>query len=53
MNMRDELYLAHILEAIGAIERFAVGGREVFLTNDMVQSAVIRQIEVVGEAVKT
>ena len=52
MNARDELYLAHILEAIASIGRFTVGGRETFFANDMVQSAVIRQIEVIGEAVK-
>lgn len=52
MSARDELYLAHILEAIAAIERFTAGGREAFFANDMVQSAVIRQLEVVGEAAK-
>lgn len=52
MNERDRLYLAHILEAIAAIERFTAGGREAFLASDMVQSAVIRQIEIVGEAAK-
>lgn len=52
MSARDELYLAHVLEAIAAIERFTAGGREAFFTNDMMQSAVIRQLEVVGEAVK-
>ena len=52
MSTRDELYLAHILEAIAAIERFTAGGREEFVANDMVQSAVIRQLEIVGEAVK-
>ena len=50
--MRDELYLAHIVEAIAAIERFTAGGREMFFANDMVQSAVIRQLEIVGEAAK-
>jgi uncharacterized protein with HEPN domain len=52
VSARDELYLAHVLEAIGAIERFTASGREAFLASDLVQSAVIRQIEVVGEAVK-
>lgn len=52
MSARDELYLAHVLEAIAAIGRFTAGGREAFFANDMVQSAVIRQLEVAGEAVK-
>jgi uncharacterized protein with HEPN domain len=40
------------VEAIAAIERFVAGGRESFFASDLVQSAVIRQIEIVGEAVK-
>ncbi|HZP93101.1 MAG TPA: DUF86 domain-containing protein [Burkholderiales bacterium] len=52
MTERDRLYLAHILDAIAAIERFTAGGREAFFADDMVQSAVIRQLEIVGEAVK-
>lgn len=52
MSTRDELYLAHVEEAIAAIERFTAEGRDAFFANDMVQSAVIRQLEVVGEAVK-
>lgn len=52
MNERDRLYLEHILEAISAIERFTAGGQEAFFASDMIQSAVIRQIEIVGEAAK-
>lgn len=52
MTERDRLYLARILDAVAAIERFTIGGRPVFLADDMVQSAVIRQLEIVGEAVK-
>ena len=52
MSERDVLYLEHILEAIAAIERYTDGGRTAFFADDMIQSAVIRQLEVVGEAVK-
>jgi uncharacterized protein with HEPN domain len=52
MSERDVLYLEHILEAIAAIERYTAGGRTAFFADDMIQSAVIRQLEVVGEAVK-
>lgn len=52
MTPRDRLYLAHIMEAIAAIERFTAGGREAFFASDLVQSAVVRQLEIVGEAVK-
>ena len=52
MSERDELYLEHVLQAIALIERFTAGGREAFFGDEMVQSAVIRQLEIVGEAVR-
>ena len=52
MSERDELYLEHVLQAITRIERFTSGGREVFFGDEMVQSTVIRQLEIVGEAVR-
>ena len=52
MSERDELYLDHILEAIAAIERYTAGGRKAFFSDDMIQSAVVRQLEIIGEAVK-
>lgn len=52
MNERDELYLDHVLQAIALIERFTTGGREAFFGDEMVQSAVVRQLEIVGEAVR-
>ena len=52
MSERDELYLEHVLGAIALIERFTAGGRAAFFGDEMVQSAVIRQLEIVGEAVR-
>jgi len=52
MSERDELYLEHILEAIAAIKRYTAGGRAAFFADDMVQSAVVRQLEIIGEAAK-
>lgn len=52
MNERDQLYLRHIFDAIGAIESFTGEGREQFANDLKTQSAVIRQIEIIGEAVK-
>lgn len=52
MSERDDLYLEHVLQAITLIERFTAGGRDVFFGDEMVQSAVIRQLEIVGEAVR-
>lgn len=52
MTERDALFLQHILAAAAEIEEFTAGGRLEFLTDRKTQSAVIRQIEVIGEAVK-
>lgn len=46
------MYLAHILERIDRIETFTVAGREEFLSDMLVQDAVIRNLEVIGEAAK-
>jgi uncharacterized protein with HEPN domain len=52
LNERDRLYLGHILAAIEAAFSFCIDGREVFMTDLKTHSAVIRQIEIIGEAVK-
>jgi uncharacterized protein with HEPN domain len=51
MKERDRLFLGHILEAIEAIESFTTG-RAAFMADLKTQSAVVRQIEIIGEAVK-
>ena len=44
-------YLGHILQAIQRIERYVAGIDEVvFLASEIVQDAVIRNLEVIGEA---
>lgn len=44
-------YLGHILEAIQRIERYAAGlSEEAFLASEIVQDAVVRNLEVIGEA---
>jgi uncharacterized protein with HEPN domain len=48
----DRVFLAHIRDAIERIETFTSAGREHFLADLMVQDAVIRNLEVIGEAVK-
>lgn len=48
----DRIYLAHIRDAIERIETFTFGGHEQFMNEPMVQDAVIRNLEVIGEAVK-
>ncbi len=49
---RDEVYLKHILDAINRIIAYTEGGRDSFLNNTMIQDAVIRNLEVIGEATK-
>jgi uncharacterized protein with HEPN domain len=46
------VYVAHILECIDKIERFTADGRERFFQEAMVQDAVLRNLEVIGEAAK-
>ena len=49
----DSLFVGHILDAITRVEQFLVGiDHENFLKNELVQSAVVRQIEIMGEATK-
>ncbi|MEK6938172.1 MAG: DUF86 domain-containing protein [Nanoarchaeota archaeon] len=53
MIRKDLTFLEHILEAIKNIDSFVKGKNESrFLKDVMLQSAVIRQVEVIGEAVK-
>lgn len=50
---RDRVYLSHINDAVVRIESYLVGvDQENFLSNPMMQDAVIRQLEVIGEATK-
>jgi uncharacterized protein with HEPN domain len=48
----DELYLRHILEAIDKIGEYTAAGREGFFGSSQAQDAVIRRLEIIGEAVK-
>lgn len=50
-SARISEYLGHILKAIERIDRYAQAMDEVgFLNSDLVQDAVIRNIEIIGEA---
>ena len=52
MTDDDRLYLGHIADRIGRIERYTVDGRDAFLASTLVQDAVIQSFTVIGEAVK-
>lgn len=48
----DRVYLGHVREAIQDIQRYAEVGQDAFMTDRMCQDAIIRKLEVIGEAVK-
>lgn len=49
----DKVYLKHILDSISRIEEYTEGlGHDGFKKNNLVQDAVVRQIEIIGEATK-
>lgn len=48
----DEVYLRHILDAIEKIESYTSIGRDTFMSASHWQDAVIRQLEIIGEATK-
>jgi uncharacterized protein with HEPN domain len=48
---REELYLADIVEAADSIQQFLGGvSRADFLQNDLVRSAVLQKLTIIGEA---
>ncbi|PSQ96792.1 MAG: DUF86 domain-containing protein [Bacteroidetes bacterium SW_9_63_38] len=49
---RDAIYLEHIAERTRRIEEATQNGREAFESSHILQDAVIRNFEVIGEAVK-
>ena len=48
----DRLYLHHMLERCHRISRYIAPGKEAFRGSEALQDAVIRNIEVIGEAAK-
>ncbi|MBC8206024.1 MAG: DUF86 domain-containing protein [Kiritimatiellales bacterium] len=52
MKKDPQIYLAHIRDAIQAIREYTEEGKDVFLKDRKTQDAVIRNLEIIGEAVK-
>jgi uncharacterized protein with HEPN domain len=48
----DRAYLLHVRDAIDAVLAYTTGGRAQFFTDRKTQDAVIRNLEIIGEAVK-
>lgn len=49
----DRVYLLHVRDAIDRVRAYTAGGKEAFFADTKTQDAVIRNLEVVGEAVKS
>lgn len=51
--MKDNrLYLSNIAECVERIETYTVDGYKAFMQTRMIQDAVIRNLEIIGEATK-
>ena len=48
----DSVYLLHVLDCIARIREYTSDGKVAFFCSQMKQDAVIRNLEVIGEAVK-
>jgi uncharacterized protein with HEPN domain len=48
----DRLYLVHILESIERIEDYTHEGKAAFVASRLIQDAVARNFEIIGEATK-
>ena len=46
----DRLYLIHIRECIERIRKYTEDGRDAFMSNTMIQDAVVRNLQVLGES---
>lgn len=49
---RDEVYLSHILDAARKLEEYVAVGLNEFMAKTHWQDAVVRQLEIIGEATK-
>jgi len=48
----DKIYLFHIIECIENIKDYVAPGKSVFFESKLIQDAVIRNLEIIGEATK-
>ena len=46
----DKPFIEHIAASITAIESYVAGGRDIFMREQMIRDAVIRNFEIIGEA---
>ncbi|MEO8325344.1 MAG: DUF86 domain-containing protein [Nitrospirota bacterium] len=48
----DRVYLLHIRDALANIQEYTSSGQEFFFTDKKTQDAVVRNLEIIGEAAK-
>jgi uncharacterized protein with HEPN domain len=46
----DRLYLIHMSECIQRLEKYTVDGRDAFMNSDMIQDAVILNLQTMAES---
>lgn len=49
---RDAAYLSHIRDATRRIQDYTRDGQDAFMASTLIQDAVIRNLEIIGEATK-
>ncbi|MCX5962213.1 MAG: DUF86 domain-containing protein [Cyanobacteria bacterium] len=49
----DRERIQDIQEAINKIEKYAIRGREEFLANELIQSWILLQLQIIGEAARS
>lgn len=49
---RERAYLSHIRDATRRIQEYTHGGQAAFMGSALIQDAVIRNLEIIGEATK-
>ncbi len=50
LSERDQLYVEHMLECIERVERFTGQDRNRFMRSDLVQDAVVRNLQTLAES---
>lgn len=50
LSERDHVYIEHMLDCIVRIERFVQKSRKVFMQSDLVQDAVVRNLQTLSES---
>ena len=50
IESRNQIYIEHMLESLDRIEQYVSGGREEFMTSDMIQDAVVRNLQTMTES---